>query len=535
MSNVEDLAAENASLKQTIGTLNTCIAELEKLNSWYEEQFKLMKKKQFGTSSEQAKYNGVEEQCCLFNDVEAEHKAFQSEPTEETIVVEHKRKKGKRGESYEDLPVIQIEYTLPEKDQLCPQCGEPLHVMKKEIRKEIRVIPARLEIVEHITNYYTCRNCEKTGITTPVIAAPSPVALIPRSLVSPSMMAYLMNQKYSCGLPLYRMEQDLLRMGVNLSRQNMSNWIIAGASLLRPLAEKLKRELLSNDVLMADETPVQVLNEPGKTPQSKSYMWVYRTGVYAEHPVVQFDYRVGRSGEFAKDYLKGFNGKLTVDGYSGYEKLESVTLCGCWAHCKRYFDDALVPIPAKDRTPELPEAKGLAYCEKLFAIEKAATKAKLSAEARLKLRKTESKPVIEEFYQWVDIQENRTLPQSLLGKALTYAQNQKAKLLGFLDDGRVELSNNASERSVKSFVIGRKAWLFCDTQAGASASAMVYGIIQTAIENRLKPYAYLNYVFETIQRDGSDSTEKLLPWSEHIPEACRMSAKEIERYEKKKH
>ena len=528
MATTQELATENEALR-------TRISELEKLNSWYEEQFKLMKKKQFGTSSEQAQYNGIEEQYCLFNDVEAEYKPFQTEPTEETVIPEHKRKKGKRGESFEDLPVVQIEYTLPKEDQLCPQCGEHLHVMKKEIRKEIHVIPARLEIVEHVTNFYTCRNCEKTGIPTPVIAAPSPRALIPRSMVSPSMMAHLMNQKYSCGLPLYRMEQDFLRMGLNLSRQNLSNWIIAGAGLLGALGKKLKEELLENEVLMADETPIQVLHEPGKTPQSKSYMWVYRTGAYTKHPVIQFDYRVGRSGEFAKDYLKGFNGKLTVDGYSGYEKLESVTLCGCWAHCKRYFDDALVPIPAKNRTPELPEAKGLAYCEKLFAIEKAATKEKLSAEARLELRIKESKPVIEEFYQWVDIQENKTLPQSLLGKSLTYAQNQKTKLLGFLNDGRVELSNNASERSVKSFVIGRKAWLFCDTQAGASASAMVYGIIQTAIENRLKPYVYLNYVFEMIQRDGSDSTEKLLPWSEHIPEACRMSAKEIARYEKKKH
>ena len=258
MATIQELATENEALR-------TRVSELEKLNSWYEQQFKLMKKKQFGTSSEQAQYNGIEEQYCLFNDVEAEYKPFQPEPTEETVIPEHKRKKGKRGESFEDLPVVQIEYTLPKEDQLCPQCGEPLHVMKKEIRKEIHVIPARLEIVERVTNFYTCRNCEKTGITTPVIAAPSPRALIPRSMVSPSMMAHLMNQKYSCGLPLYRMEQDFLRMGLNLSRQNMSNWIIAGAGLLGALGKKLKEELLENEVLMADETPIQVLHEPEKS------------------------------------------------------------------------------------------------------------------------------------------------------------------------------------------------------------------------------------------------------------------------------
>ena len=198
---------------------------------------------------------------------------------------------------------------------------------------------------------------------------------------------------------------------------------------------------------------------------------------------------------------------------------------------KRYFDDALAV--QKQKTENLPEAQGIAYCQALSSIEKEARRRKLDPEERLRLRESKSRPIAEEFFDWVTMLTPKILPESMLGKALTYAKNQRPRLLQFLQDGRVELDNNRSERSIKMFVMGRKAWLFCDTQNGARTSASLYGIIQTAIENRLKPLPYLQYVFETIRQDGMLMVEKALPWSSAIPDVCRMSEKEIARYEKK--
>ena len=530
MQTAAQLQEENDALKTRVRDLEYENKELKALRTYYEDLFKLSQKKRFGTSSEQGKYNGVEEQLSLFNDVEAEYNACK--PEQEITVASHTRKKAARGENYEALEEEVIEYTLPEEEQICPQCGEHLHVMKTEERVEIEIIAAQAKAKKYLTTYYTCRNCQKNGTKTPIIAAKSPKALIPKSMASPSALAYLMNQKYTCGMPLYRMEQDFLRMGLVFPRQTMSNWIIAGASLLEPLVKELKRELLSNTVLMADETTVQVLHEPGKIAQSKSYMWLYRTSEYAAKPVVMYEYQPGRDGNYAKAFLEGFHGKLIVDGYQGYNKLEpEVTLCCCWSHMKRYFDDALAV--QKLKTENLPEAQGIAYCEALSAIEKEARRRKLNPEDRLRLRQSKSRPIAEEFFDWVAMLTPKTLPESLLGKALTYAKNQRPKLLQFLQDGSVELDNNRSERSIKMFVMGRKAWLFCDTQNGARTSATLYGIIQTAIENRLKPLSYLQYVFETIRQDGDLKVEKVLPWSAEIPEICRMSEKEIARYEKK--
>lgn len=530
MPQTAQLQEENAVLKTRVKALEDQVEELEALKAYYEELFKLSQKKRFGTSSEQGKYSGVEEQLSLFNDVEAEYNPCKTE--QEITIAEHVRKRARRGENYEDLPEEVIEYTLPVEEQVCPECGNHLHVMKTEERKEIEIIPAQTRVKKHVTAYYTCRNCQKNGTSTPIIAAKAPKALIPKCMASPSAMAYLMNQKYCCGLPLYRMEQDFMRMGVCFPRQTMSNWIISGAALLEPLVKQLKEELLSNPVLMADETTVQILHEPGKAAQSKSYMWLYRTSEYTQRPIVLYEYQPGRDGMYAKAFLNGFHGKLIADGYQGYNQLEpEVTLCGCWSHMKRYFDDALAVH--KQKADDLPEIKGIAYCQALSAIEKEARRRKFDPNERLRLREKKSRPIVEEFFEWVDALQPRTLPQSLLGKALTYAQNQKQKLHEFLLDGRVELDNNRSERSIKPFVMGRKAWLFCDTQNGARSSANLYSIIQTAIENNLKPFPYLVFIFETIQRDGTLVIEKVLPWSSDIPVNCRMSEKEIARYEKK--
>lgn len=505
-----DLFAENEALKARV-------RELEALNSWYMQQLKLNRKKLFGASSESSKYDGIE-QLNFFNEAESERKPFTEEPTSETIT--YQRKKGNRGANLKNLPVEVIEYTLPESEQNCPKCGESLHVMTKEVRKELKIIPAKVNVVEHVSYVYSCRGCEKNNIETPIITAKAPKALIPKSLVSPGLMAYVMNQKFTNAMPLYRQEQDFKRLGVSLSRQNLSNWMIKGAVLLQPILARMKEELLKREVLHADETTLEVLCEPERPAQATSYMWVYRTSGDTTRPIVLYDYREGRSGRFAKEHLAGFSGYLHTDGWGGYHQLEDagVTLCGCWAHAKRKFNEALVTCGSK--SADAPEAIGLAYCNRLFAIESQAET--ISAEERHELRQKESKPLVEEFFTWAARQAEKCLPQNLLGKALTYVKNQRKYLLAFLADGRIELSNNRAERSIKPFVIGRKNWLFCNTPGGAKSSAAIYSLIQTAIENGLNPQVYLEYVFEQIRQYGTIHQEKLLPWATEIPHICKM-------------
>jgi transposase len=510
MQTQEQLEKENLALKARV-------QELEKLNNWYMEQLKLSRQKMFGQSSESSKHDDLE-QLNLFNEVEAERQPLIAEPDDQTII--YQRKKGKRGENIKNLPVEIIEYKLTNEESICPTCNDDLHIMSKEVRKELTIIPAKVKVIEHVSYVYSCRNCEKANIETPVITAKAPKALLSKSLVSAELLAYIMNQKFVNAMPLYRQEQDFKRLGVVLSRQNLSNWIIKGAALLEPILKQLKQELLTHQVLHADETVLEVLCEPGRPAQTNSYMWLYRTSGDTKTPIVLYDYQEGRSGRFAKEYLSGFSGYLHSDGWGGYHQLEEqgATLCGCWAHARRKFNEALVGNNS-GKTDSL-EDIGLSYCNQLFAVEKRAEK--MTSEERHQLRQQETLPIIEAFFAWINTYWDKILPQSLLGKAFTYAQNQKKYLLVFLSDGRIEISNNRAERSIKPFVIGRKNWLFCNTPGGAKSSAAIYSLIQTAIENDLKPQAYLEYVFKRIQQQDNESVENLLPWATEIPLNCKM-------------
>ena len=517
MATTEELFSEIQALKSQLTDKEKKIKELEKLNQWYIEQLKLSKKKIFGSSSE--KTDECYEQINLFNEAEAERQPINVEPTiEEVIVPEHKRKKKRsRKEILENLPVETVEYALSDEEKICKICKTPMHVMSKEVRKELVIIPAQIKVIEHASYVYSCRNCEKNATETPIITAPAPKALIPKSLVSPSLMSHIMSQKFVNSMPLHRQEQDFKRMDIKLSRQTMANWVIAGSILLKPLYDKMKEELVSKEVIHADETTLEVLCEPNRPAVAKSYMWLYKTSK-SDNPIVIYDYQQGRSGDFAKKFLKDFKRYLMVDGYTGYRKLEpEVTLSCCWAHVRRKFDEALKVLPEKN--PESSAAIGLAYCNKLFEIEREI--ADKSIEQRKIVRQEQSKAVCEAFFSWAEAESFRVLPKSSIGMAIQYSLNLKKYLLVFLEDGRLELSNNSAERSIKPFVIGRKNWLFCNTPAGASSSAIAYSIIETAKENNLKPFEYLKFLFNKIQ-SGKIEIEKILPWSEGIPDEVKM-------------
>ncbi|MDD4496012.1 MAG: IS66 family transposase, partial [Eubacteriales bacterium] len=379
-----------------------------------------------------------------------------------------------------------------------------------------KLISAKAVIVEHVRYTYACRNCAKTGINVPIIKAPMSEPVMKGSFASPEAVAHLMTQQFVLGVPLYRQEQDFARQGILLSRQTMSNWLIrCSKTWLEPIYELLKQRLLTRDVLHADETTVQVLREPGKAAQSKSYMWLYRTSGDAEHPIVLFEYQPDRKKQRPKDFLNGFKGYLHTDGYAGYHSLpEGITVVGCLAHARRKFDEALKLVPPGKRGNSGPLI-GKQFCDRLFAMEK--EWAELPPEERLGKRRKLEKPVLDEFSAWLKHQHPT---KSAFGQAVSYTQGQWVYLVRYLLDGRLEISNNRAERSIKPFVISRKNFLFANTPGGAKSSAVIFSLIETAKENGLNSYEYLRFLFQALPNRGECSLEAFLPDGGKVPRNC---------------
>lgn len=496
-------------------------AELSAKLKWYEEQFRLAQHKRFGASSE--KTNPDQLELNLFNEAEVLATPLGEAPQMEKVTYERRKQAGKREEDLSDLPVETVVYALEEGEQICTCCGGALHEMSTETRSEIAIVPPQVKVIRKVRQVYSCRHCEQNEVQTPIVTAPAPKPVYPGSLASPSILAHVMCQKYVDSLPLYRQEQIFARLGYKLSRQTMANWMIYGAEQwLAPLFAALKMHVLRQHVLHADETTLQVLKEPDKSAESQSYLWLYRTG-RGVAPAVLYEYQRTRGGEHPRNFLAGFSGYLHVDGYPGYHKVAKVKLVGCWAHARRKFDEALRAAPPETRNnPESVAVQGLGFCTKLFALERQWAEA--TPEERHAARRTHSLPVIETYGKWLKQQRSRTLPKSKAGEAITYSLNQWEKLTAFLEDGRLELDNNRSERSIKPFVIGRKNWLFANTPRGAKASATIYSVIETAKENGLLPFNYLQYLFEQLpQLTGpldADALEPFLPWSDSLPASC---------------
>jgi len=488
------------------------IAELEALVKYYEEQFRLSKHRQFGASSEKSEYDFS--QLSIFNEAEATADANVPEP-ELTEIKQHyrKRKRLVNDSLPEDLPVETVEHDLPAEEKICPECGGPLHMIGKETRRELKIIPAKAVIVEHVRRVYGCRDCEMDECGAPIIKAPVDNPVIKGSFASPEAVAQIMTQKFVMGVPLYRQEQEWARQGILLSRQTMSNWLIrATEDWLEPVYDALHEILCVHQVLHADETTLQVLHEPGKTAQSKSYMWLYRTSGDTTCPIVLYDYQPDRRSKRPAEFLKDFKGYLHTDGYDGYRKLpENIVVVGCWAHARRKFDEALKVVAEKDR--ETSDAlRGKRYCDRLFELEREF--AGLPPDERFKKRQEQSRPLMEKFFAWLS--SRNVVPKVPLGTAISYTLGQRKYLERYLLDGRLEISNNRAERSIKPFVIDRKNFLFANTPRGAKASAVMFSIIETAKENGLNPFAYLTYVFQNAPnwdiRNNLNMLEFLLPW-----------------------
>jgi len=452
-------------------------------------QLKLSKSQKYGKKSEKAPRG-------TFNEAE-QHKS--TEP-------QH-HKKGKQ-----TLPKHfkreEITYSLSELD--CPCCGEELHQCGREISEQIKIIPAKISVIEHKQFKYACRHCEHEKLTSKIITAPKPAQPIPGSIASPEALAAVVTAKYCDALPLYRQVDIYARGGLSISRGTLANWSIKAGHLLKPLVKAMQQHLLSEHSLCADETRVQVLDE-GDNPSSNSQMWVYRSNEVSKQPVVIYDYQAGRSRVCAEAFLADYQGYLQCDGYSVYDGIEGVTPVGCWAHARRKYDEALkAGSKNKGRAH-----KGISFISQLYKLEVQAKNKQLSPQARYQLRQEKALPILIKFKAWLDEASDKVLAGSYIGKAIKYNLNQWHKLIRYIDDGHLGIDNNITERDIRPFTTGRKNWLFSKSVNGAQASATLYSIVMTCRANDINPYYYFLHLFKALpnREKGGDNFTDLMPWN----------------------
>lgn len=523
-------AAEVAVLESTIQTQQSQIqaqqAQIEELKRKLEhmnEVFANAQRAQFGQSSEKKNYVLGKDQLSLFNEAEKEQDHKAEEPNPDTILVPaHERKKKRsQAEMLNHLPEEEVLLEIPEEQRICSKCGGKMKpIGKKFLRHEMQIVPKQVKLLAYYTVTYACDHCEKDTGFAHIISVKPPVPLMKHSLASPSTVAYIMTQKYVDGLPLARQEKIWARDGIALSRATMANWVIQCSEVwLKPLYKHMKQELLTHSVIHADETVVQVLKEDGKPATSESRMWLYASAALLQHQVRIFEYQPDRSGKRAESFLRGFTGCLVTDGYAGYNLVKNVTHCGCWAHARRKWREAM-PDGATVKTSKA--AVGFQYCNKLFAEERKC--AVYQPKYRQEYRQNRELPILEEYFAWL-----KTIhPEkgSKLEEAVRYSLNQKQALCAYLEHGEVSISNNLAENAIRPFTLGRKNWLFCDTVKGAEASAIAYSMVESAKANGIEPFAYLQHVLVQLPYLGKshshEELESLMPWAPYIQQNFRM-------------
>ena len=492
------------------------------------DEISLLRKKLFGSSSEKRVID-FPGQLNLFNEAELEQDPSIAE-TEElaAILPEETPKKRKTratdAERFKGIPVIKKYIDIPEEDKTCPVCSTPLVKIGEEfVRRELVFIPAKLKVVEIYSFNYSCPECSKRDI--PVIKKGKdgkPHMLY--GMASAGTVAWVMYQKFCNSLPYCRQEKDWKQYGAAITRATMANWVIRNSeAFFRPMYEYFHRKLLERNFLMADETPLQVLHEEGRRAQTKSYMWLFRSGEDGGIPIILYKYSPTRAGDNAVEFLQEFNGYLMCDGYSGYNKVSNAKRTACWAHIRRYLTDAIPKGKQLDYTQ--PSVQGMMYINQLFHLEDVIKAEHSSFDAIKKARLEKEKPIVEGFLLWLDKQ--NPVRGSRMDKAVTYIQNRRDYLMTYLEDGRCSFSNNLSENAIRPFTVGRKNWLFCDTPHGAQASAIVYTMVEMAKANGVNVYHYLTYLLEKLPDDSMSDNEldQLAPWNEKVKIEIERRAK----------
>lgn len=514
---LEELRQQNAMLQSAMNTLREQSRQKDEEIERLRQIILNLQRAQFGQRSEKRTYvlDDGNQQLSLFDTPEKSEEKSNPEPSQnpekEICVSGHSRKKKRTLEELcATLPVEERIVDLPDNEKVNPN-GHALTCIGQEyIRTELVLERAKAKVVKHYRKVYADRQLEQETGYSEVFKPVMPPPLLAHSYASASVVTDVLMKKYVDAMPLYRQEQMWKRMGVELKRGTMANWVIQVADLyLRPFWKRIRSELLTQSTIHADETVIQVLKEKGKPATSESRMWVYSSAKRADIQLRCFEYRESRSGKWAKTFLEGFSGVLITDGYSGYNKIQEAERAGCWAHMRRKWLEAM-PEGADAKTCKA--AEGYEFCNRLFELERQFEGR--TAEERLIQRKEKSGPILEAYWTWLN-----TIPRPTgkLKDAVTYAQNQKAHLSAFLEHGEIEISNNQVENAIRPFVVGRKGWLFADTPQGAEASAIIYSLMETAKANSLRLDDYLLHLLsvlpERVAQRKDFEMDDLLPWS----------------------
>ena len=503
-----DAAALTALLHSVIAAHNDVKTQALNHMQHMMEQFILARHRMFGASSEQASNQGR-----LFD--EAEVLAGGSDAAQDMAPLpvdtrgdgksSTKSARGKRGPLPAELTRVDVVHDVPAAERSCP-CGTPMVVIGEDVSEQLDLVPMQVRVLRHIRKRYGCPG----SVHAPVTAALPPQPL-PKSNASADLLAMLLVVKFIDGLPLARFEYVLARHGVTVPRQTLARWVIGAAGVLQPLLNLMRDALLEGAFLHVDETVVQVLKEAGKAPTSNSYMWV-QTGGPPGRPVVVFDYDASRGGQVPVRLLHDYRGYVMTDGYSGYNELmrtDGIEQLVCWAHVRRRFVEA-VKVQPKGKRGLADEA--VAMIGKLYGVERDHKDA--DDAARLLARQTHSVPALATLRAWLDKTLPTVTPKSALGTALSYLRDYWPRLTRYTERGDLPIDNNRAENAIRPFVIGRKAWLFSDTVAGANASAVIYSVLETAKANGVEPYTWLRRVLRDLPAAKTvDDVEALMPWN----------------------
>ena len=512
--------------------LNALTKELHASNEKMQllmEQVILGKQNRFGRSSEKMEdtsqicFREVDGTIVFFNEAEAVCDLNAAEPEDlELKSPKQPKRKGKKEADLSGLPVRRIDHYLSAEELEAEFGVRGWKQLPDAISRKYHFVPAKVEVEEHHIGVYASKTDEH------MVKADHPKTLLHGSLVSPSLGAAIINGKYVNAVPLYRLEQEFQRYGLQITRQNMANWCIRLAEeYLSILYDYLHKELYFYHVIQADETPVLV-NHDGRKAGSKSWMWVYRSGhLYQKRQIVLYEYQQTRNASHPREFLKGYDGICVTDGYQVYhtleKELEELTIAGCWVHCRRRFDEALKLISKSYQK----ESNAFLLMKQIQAIYREEGKLKdLSSDERLKQRQAVIKPLVDAFFAY--LKTINVSKKDKFGDAVGYALNQEKYLRVFLTDGDVPIDNNASERAIRGFCIGKKNWQMIDTIHGAKSSAIIYSIVETAKANNLKPFDYVQHLLEEIPKHMNDKDcsfqEDLLPCSEKLPAGIRKAA-----------
>ena len=532
---INELLDANSQLNTTVKHLvdaltqkDKALADMQTRLDEMTEELKLLRKKLFGSSTEHMSNPYVNsDQLTIYPflgiEPEKEPEPIEAEYIEIQGYTKSKKEKSTLKEQFSNIPVKQVFIdSLSDEDKLCPTCGTEMQPIGTEIiRREVIHVKPSMYMLEYVGTTYGCPVCKDTEDPQFVKDNKAPAALIKGSYTSPSLTSWVLYEKFAKSVPFYRLEKSLEELGAKISRTTMANWAIQCNSLyFKNLTDYFHRELLKRKYLMMDETPIQVLHEPGRTPESKSYVWLMRSGNDGLPPIIYYRYAPTRSGDVALELTDGIQPGtyLMCDGFSGYNKLKDVRRCTCYAHIRRYFYEA---IPAgHDRDITNPAVQGVMYCNKLFSYENKYAERHYKPETIKKRRLKDEKPVIEAFLDWADKQV--VTGNSKFSKALTYFKNRRNDLMTYLEDGHCSLSNNWSENSIRPVTVGRKNWLFSSSVDGAEASMNIYTIIEMAKLHGLNRQKYIEYILE--HRPSAEMTDEelslLAPWNKDVQETC---------------